>query len=312
MQIGNVVASSVITVKKNWRRGGLKLFLMAIPFIVIVFVFSYIPLFGWIYAFYDYLPGIALSKTEFIGLDNFREMLSDGEMTRVMINTLVLSFLSILSSPLPLVLAVLLNEVKASWFKKLIQTTTTLPNFTSWVIVFSLAFSLFSSEGLINQLLMKAGLINDPLNVLGNERIVWIFQTLLGIWKTIGWSAIIYLAAIAGIDSELYDAAKVDGAGRLKSILHITLPGISSTFFVLLLLAISNMLSAGFEQYLVFYNVMVANKIEVLDLFVYRLGLITNDYSYSTAVGIFKSVVSIVLLFSVNHISRKVRGESII
>ena len=138
------------------------------------------------------------------------------------------------------------------------------------------------------------------------------FQTILNVWKVLGWNAIIYFAAIAGIDSELYDAASVDGAGRFHKILHITVPGISSTFFVLLLLQVSNMLSLGIDQYLAFYNSMVADKILVLDLYVYRLGLITQDYSYATAVGIFKSLVSIILLFSVNGISKKLRGESLV
>ncbi|MCD9023244.1 ABC transporter permease subunit [Cohnella sp. NL03-T5] len=287
---------------------------MALPFILLVFAFSYVPLFGWIYSFYNFKPGIPLDKTPFVGLDYFRILVTEGreDVIRVLKNTLTLSFLLILCSPLPALLAILLNEVKSKRFRKIIQTTTTLPNFISWVIVFSLAFSMISSEGLVNKVLINWHIIKEPLNVLGNSGTVWPFQTAINIWKNVGFGSIIYIAAIAGIDNELYDAAKVDGASRFKSIVHITLPGISSTFFVLLLLQVSNILSAGFEQYLVFYNSLVSNKIEVLDYYVYKLGIVTSDYSYATAIGMLKTVISIILLFSVNYISKKARGTSII
>jgi putative aldouronate transport system permease protein len=284
-----------------------------LPFIIFIFAFSYVPLFGWLYAFFNFKPGIPLSHSHFEGLKYFKLMLNDRyDLTRVLTNTLALSFLGILCSVFPVTLAIMITEVKSKFFKKLIQTTTTLPNFISWVIIFSIAFTIFSSDGLMNQILLKTGLAKESVNILGNVNIVWIFQTLLGLWKGLGWGSIIYIAAITGIDGELYDAAKVDGAGRFRCIRHITLPGISSTYFVLLLLSISGMLSVGFEQYFVFYNSMVADKIEVLDYYVYKLGLVTHDYSYSTAVGILKTVVSLILLFSVNKLSKKIRGNSII
>lgn len=289
------------------------LLLMAIPFVLFVFAFSYVPLSGWILAFFDYEPGIALSHTQFVGLKFFELMLHDnGNMFRVLRNTLVMSFLYILCSPLPVLFAIMLTEVPSKAFRKLVQTTTTLPNFISWIIVYSLAFSIFSSDGLLNRVLISWGIIHAPTNILGNGSAVWLFQTALGVWKSLGWNAIIYLAAIAGIDSELYDAASVDGAGRFSRIIHVTIPGISSTFFVLLLLSVSNLLSLGLDQYLVFYNSMVADRIEVIDYYVYRIGLLTNDYSYATAIGIFKTVVSIALLFSINGVSKKIRGESLI
>lgn len=289
---------------------------MVIPFILFVFAFSYVPLIGWILAFFNYKPGIPLSMTPFVGIKYFRILFTEGgaDLLRVMINTLIFSFLGILLSPLPVIFAILMNEVRSTRFKKLIQTTTTLPNFISWVLVFSLAFSMFSSEGMLNMFLTKLHVISEPLEVLGNSHIVYFFQTALVVWKTLGWSSIIYLACIAGIDSELYDAAKVDGAGRIRTILHITVPGISSTFIVLLLLQISNLLAAGggFDQYMVFYNSLIADKIEVLDYYVYRMGIITQDYSYATAIGMLKSFVSILLLFSVNFISKRIRGVNII
>ncbi|MBB3111051.1 ABC-type polysaccharide transport system permease subunit [Paenibacillus phyllosphaerae] len=297
---------------KLYRKDGIKLLLMALPFVILAFAFSYVPLFGWIYAFFDYRPGIPLSNTEFIGLENFRTMFSDPRMGPVLINTLALSLLSIATAPIPMLFAIMVSEVKSEWFKRLVQTTSTLPHYISWIIVFSLAFSMFSTEGAVNSILFKLGLSDTPVNVLGNYDRVWTVQTLLLLWKSVGWSAIIYLAAIVSIDSEQYDAARVDGAGRLRTIWHITVPSIMPTFIVLLLLSVSNLLSAGFEQYLVFSNVMIADRIEVLDLYVYRLGLVTGDYSYSTAVGIFKSVISIILLFTVNFLSKKFRGQGIV
>lgn len=294
------------------RKEGILLLCMAIPFLIVAFAFHYVPLFGWLYAFFDYHPGIPLSQTKFVGVEHFRELLTDPNMSRVLVNTLALSLLSLLCAPIPVLLAVMISEVKSNRFKRIFQTTSTLPHYISWVIIYSLAFSMFSSEGAVNTILMRLDWISRPLNVLGNSEHVWLTQTIILLWKTLGWSAIIYLAAIVSIDSELYDAAKVDGAGRFRSIMTITIPSIMPTFIVLQLLAVSNLLSAGFEQYLVFNNVMVADKIEVLDLYVYRVGLVMNDYPYSTAVGMFKSVISIILLFLVNGFSKKIRGESIV
>ncbi len=299
--------------KKRMKKEGLVLLAMAVPFVAFVFAFSYVPLFGWIYAFFDYKPGIELFHSKFVGMKYFLLMLSDGgDMLRVLRNTLAMAFLGIACSVVPVVFAIMVSECSSKGFQKLIQTTTTLPNFVSWIIVYSLAFNLFSSEGLLNTLLLKLNLISEPTKILSNEKAVWYFQTALGLWKGTGWNAIIYLAAITGIDRELYDAASVDGAGRFNRILHITIPGLSSTYVVLLLLSASNILSVGLDQYLVFYNSMVADKIEVLDYYVYRIGLVTQDYSYSIAIGIFKTVVSVILLFSINTFSKRIRGNSII
>jgi putative aldouronate transport system permease protein len=309
------VTSSIIAKgagKRKIRKDSLHLFLLSIPFIILMCLFNYFPVYGWVYAFFDYKPGIRLSATPFVGFEHFKEIIvSSPDLINALINTLAMNFLNILASPLAIVFAVMINEVKSARFKKFVQTFSTLPNFISWVLVFSLAFSIFSSEGLVNSALSKLGL-TTTINPLGNESITWFFQAGLTIWKTLGWSAIIYIAAIAGIDGELYDAAKVDGANRLRTIWHITVPGIMPTFLVLLLLNISNMLSSSFDQYFVFYNPLVAGKIEVLDYFVYRMGIVVGDYPLATAVGIFKTLVSVVLLFSVNQISKKVRGQSLI
>lgn len=291
----------------------LALLLMVFPFVILVFMFSYIPLFGWIYAFFDYKPGIPLTKSAFVGLKYFALAVSEGsELGNIISNTLILSFLNILMSPLPVIFAISLIEVKNELFKKIIQTTTTLPYFVSWVIVFSVFYTLFSMEGQFNQLLMKIGLISEPTNVLGSNAAAWYVQTAVSVWKGLGWNSIIYIAAIAGINTELYDACKVDGAGRFRAIVHVTIPGVASTYFVLLLLGISNILSNGFDQFFMFYNAFVADKLEVLDYYVYRVGIAAGDYSYATALGISKTIISVILLFFSNSISKKIRGQSII
>lgn len=293
---------------------GLKLLLVISPLILYIFTFYYVPLFGWCLAFFDYKPGQSLTQMPFVGLRHFTMVFTDGEdLLRVLRNTLMMSFLGILSTPLPVLFSVLLNEIKNNKYKKLVQTTTTLPNFISWIIVFGLAFGIFSSEGMLNSLLESIGL--DPIKspgILGNNNTVWIFQWALGTWKSLGWGAIIYLASITSIDSELYDAAKVDGANRFQTILHVTLPGLYSTYLVLLLLGISNILNNGFDQFFVFYNPLVADRIEVLDYYVYKVGIITNNYSFSTALGISKTMISIILLFTANQISKRLRGETIV
>ena len=295
---------------------GLKYLLLAVPFLIYVFAMSYVPLMGWIYSVFDYKLGqrfLDPGSMTFIGLENFRKLFRERtEVMRVMRNTLVMSGLGLLSTPVPVLFAILFNELKGSRFKKFIQTTTTLPNFISWITVYGIAFSFFSVNGFVSMLLKNFGLETSPTGILGDSSKVWLVQWLLGIWKSFGWSAIIYIAAIVGIDSELFDAARVDGANKLQTIRHITIPGIMPTYVVMFLLAVSNILSNGFDQYFMFYNPMVSDKIEVLDYYVYKVGFSINDYSYSITLGMLKSVLSIALLFIANALSKKVRGESIV
>lgn len=289
------------------------LFLMALPFVIYIFMFCYVPLLGWILAFFDYVPGIPLKDTEFVGLKYFKMAFSQSDdIIRVLKNTMAMYLLGLLFSPIPMIYAILLNEIKNRKFKRFTQTAVTFPNFISWIIVASIASSFFSTDGQINALLRIFNSNAASVNVLGNEKIVWIFQALLGVWKSFGWNAIIYMAALAGIDESIYEAARIDGAGRLNCALYITLPGLMPTFLIMTLLSISNFLSVGFDQYFVFNNYLVADKIEVLDLYVYRLGIKLNCYSLATAIGILKSVLSITLLFTVNKIVKKVRGEALV
>ena len=305
--------NSLVAARKPLRPG-LVLFLMSLPFVLLILAFNYLPLLGWSIAFVDYQPGMKILDCKFIGLTQFARIFSLGsDFGMVMRNTLVLSFLGIICSPVPIVLALMLAEVKKPAFSRAVQTITSFPYFISWILIFGVVYIVLAqSDSVLNTILFKLHLITRPVNVLANPDIVWPFQTLLTIYKTAGWQAIIYLAAIAGIDPELYDAAEVDGAGRLGKMRYITIPGLMPTYTVLLLLQISNVLSNGFEQYYVFHNALVHDKIAVLDYYLYQTGLGDQQFSYSTAMGIFKTVVSVTLLFSANWISKKVRGESII
>lgn len=309
----NQVIKPAKTFKNRLSKRRISLFLIALPFIVIMFIFCYLPLFGWTYAFFEYQPGVALQNQVFVGFRYFIRMFEPGSTFMAsMANTLIFSFLGLLCSPLPIIFALLLGEVKNKRLSKVMQTITSLPNFISWVLVFSIFFAFFNSEGFVNIWLLKLGISDQPIDVLGNEKIVWFFQTAVGIWKTLGWSAILYIAAMSGIDQEMYEAADIDGAGRFRKAWNITIPGLMPTYFVLLLLSVSGMLNNGFEQYYVFRNPMVASKIDVIDIYVYLQGIAGNQYAYATAIGVFKSVVSILLLFSTNFLSKKVRGQSII
>ena len=303
-------------IKKMEKQSGFRLFLLILPLLMLVFVFSYMPLYGWIYAFFNYKPGKALFACEFVGLDNFKMMFADSyavkNIVRVMINTFGMSFLGILTSVLPMGFAILLSEIKNKPFRKFVQTSVTIPNFISWVLVYSIAYVMFSvNDGFVNRMLVSMGILDQGVNFLASPNHVWLTMTAWGLWKGLGWNAIMYIAALTSIDDELYEAAKIDGAGRFQLIRHITVPGLLPTFFVLLILSIANLLNNGMEQYYIFQNAMNKESIEVLDLYVYNQGMVGYNYSFSTAVSMLKSVVSIVLLFFANTTSRLVRGESV-
>ena len=298
-----------------------KLFLMMLPFLLAVFLFAYLPLYGWSYAFYNYKFGIPMDQQEYVGLKWFTDMFSNpanrDNIVRVLKNTLGMSGLNLATSWLPMIFAVFLNEITRTRFKKFVQIFTTLPNFISWALVFSFAMCLFAADtGIYSRLMMDIGL-NDPSNPtvwLNSGDHIWLKMWGWSTWKGLGWGAIMYLAAISGIDQELYEAARVDGANRWALMRHITLPGLLPTFFVLLMLSISNILNNGMDQYLVFQNPMNRQTIEVLDLYVYNITIASGGtalYSYATAIGILKTLVSVTLLFTANFLSRKLRGESI-
>jgi putative aldouronate transport system permease protein len=311
----------VITIKGtiNMQKSGFRLFLMSLPFLLIVFLFAYLPLYGWIYSFYDYHAGLKLSDCTFVGFKHFLSLVNNPitleNILRVLRNTFAMSSLGILISPLPAVFAICLIEVKSKKFRSIIQTLTTLPNFMSWILVFSVAYAMFSvGDGFVNRVLMASHITDTEINFLAGSGNVKVWLTMLGysLWKGLGWNAIIYLAAIAAIDPQLNEAAIVDGANKFQKIWYVTVPGIMPTYFVLFLLSIANFINSGMEQYFVFENALNKNSIEVLDLYVYNLGMIGQSISFAIAVGMLKSIVSIVLLFVANSMSKLLREETII
>lgn len=296
-------------------RDSLKIFFMALPFIIFIFVFSYLPLWGWIYSFFNYKPGLKLFDCEFVGFAHFASMVANpvlrDRIIQVLKNTIGMAGLGILFSPLSPMFAIFLNEMNSNVYKRVVQSLTTLPHYISWVIMYSLVFFMFSTSGFINNLLTSLGLIDMPINFMISTEHIWLKMQALGIWKGLGWGAIVYLAAISGIDPELYEAATVDGANRFQRMWHITVPGLIPTYFVLLIMAFGNFLNVGMEQYLVFQNAMNRETIEVLDLYVYNQGLGAGNISYATAVGMLKSIVAILLFAFANNLSKIVRGDAV-
>ena len=293
-----------------------QLFLMMLPFIALAFVFSYLPLYGWRYAFFEYKSGETLTMDKFVGFKWFTQLFQNAATKRdivtVLKNTLAMSGLGIITSWIPMAFAIFLSEVKNTQFRQLVQTFTTIPNFISWVLVYAIALAIFSTDGFINTMLTSV--TGEPVttNYLMNSDHMWLKMLAWGLWKGVGWSAIIYIASISGIDQGLYEAATVDGAGRFARMWYITVPELIPTFCVLLLMSIANILSNGMDQYLVFSNAVNRESIQVLDLYVYNLGIGNGLIPLSTVIGMVKSVVSVVLLFAANGVSKAVRGESIV
>ena len=299
--------------KTHLTKGKITLLCMTIPSVLFILVFSYFPISGWIYSFFDYRIGYKLSKCEFVGLDNFIYAFGDPYIITVILNTLIISILGLLGLPLAGMIAILLSEVRGKKFKKTVQTAITIPNFISWIIIYSIMFSLFSNDGLLTTLVRgMSGNRDSTVTLLTNPGTAKLFMVLTNIWKTVGYNSIIFFAAVTGIDSQLYDAAAVDGAGRWQKILHITIPGILPTFITLLIISVGAILNNGFEQYYVFVNPMIQKNIEVLDYYVYRIGMLNNDIPASTAVSMIRTFISVVLVFGVNKLSKKTLGQSIL
>ncbi len=293
-----------------------QLFLMALPFIGLTIIFGYLPLMGWRYAFFDYKAGDVLSMNNFVGTKWFTYLLQNdatrNDIMRVMKNTLGMSGLGLATSWVSMAFAIFLSEIKSNRFRRFVQTFTTVPNFISWVLIFAVALSIFSADGFISSFMVSIEKWATGTNMLMSSDHVWLQMLFWGMWKSLGWGAIVYIAAISGIDQELYDASKVDGAGRFQRIRHITVPELLPTYCVLLLLSVGNILSNGMDQYLVFENSANSANIQVLDLYVYTLGVTKGLIPLTTVIGMLKSFVSIVLVLAANKIAKLVRGENIL
>ncbi|OAS89297.1 MULTISPECIES: ABC transporter permease [Metabacillus] len=306
--------------KKDKKNGFWKIFLsqktlymMSLPFVAWVFVFNYLPVWGWTMAFQNFRPGRSFFEQEWVGLDHFIALFTDERFFMALRNTLAMSFLGlIVGFTIPILFAVLLNEVRHSLFKRTVQTITYLPHFVSWVVVAGIVTKMLSIDGgIVNDLLMKFSFIDKPFQFMAQGTWFWGIVTVSDIWKEMGWNAIIFLAAIAGLDPQLYEAAKVDGAGRLRRIWHVTLPGIRPTILVVLILNIGHLVSIGFEKQMLLGNSLVVDYSEVLDLYALNYGIGLGQFSYGTAIGIFNSVVSITLLFLANGIFKRYSNQSV-
>ncbi|WP_325176671.1 ABC transporter permease [Paenibacillus alkalitolerans] len=281
--------------------------------IVWVLIFAYAPMYGIIYSFYDYFPGKKLSESKFVGLKYYIEFFSLPDVWLIIRNTLVISTLGLtIGFVAPIILALLINEIRHSLFKRTIQTISYLPHFVSWIVVASIIFTMLGSEGVVNDALLKAGIIDVPLRILGEGHYFWGLLTFSNIWKGIGWSSIIYIAAIAGVDQQLYQAGAVDGLGRFGMVWHITLPGIRPTILLLFILGIGSLLNAGFEQQLLLGTPKTREYHEVIDTYVYRYGIQLGRYSFATAVGFMSSVLGLILVLLTNKLSKKLTDTSII
>ena len=311
-------ATKDVTVKKKktlatrmWQQK--ELILIALPFVVYILVFNYAPLMGWLMAFQRYRPGLGLWEQEWVGLENFKMLFSDASFIRVIRNTISMSLINLsLGFFFSIAFAVMLNELKNRYVKKIIQTVSYLPHFLSWIIVTGIVLDVLSTEtGVINQLLMALNVIEQPINFLADPKYFWWIVGFSNVWKSTGWGSIIYLSSMSSINEELYEAAEMDGANRLRKIWHITLPGIKPTIFILLLINIGNIMNAGFEVQYLLGNGLVQEVSQTIDIYVLRYGISLGNYSLATAAGIFNSVISVVLITLANKFSKAAGEESL-
>jgi putative aldouronate transport system permease protein len=290
-----------------------ELTIIGVSFLIYMIIFQYLPIWGWLMAFTDYNPGLGIFGSEWVGLQHFQDLFRFERFWRAFRNTLAMSLLNMTFGTIAAVtLAIAINEVRLTGFKRTVQTLSYLPHFVSWVVAANIVLNVLSiNDGIINRILVNIGVIDDPVLWMGRPEWFWIIIALSNTWKTMGWSSIVYLAAMAGINDELYEAASIDGAGRLRKIWHITLPGILPTFVILLIIRLGYLLNAGFEQQLLLGNDMVNDVAEVIDIFVLRYGLVFGRFSFSTASGIFKSVVGVTMILIANTVARKTKQESL-
>ena len=290
-----------------------QLILMSVPMICYVLLFNYGPLWGWITAFQDYKPKLGVSGSKFVGWKNFIWLFKRKDFLESIRNTLGMSVINLVFGTVSaILLAILLNEVRNTRFKRVVQTITYLPHFLSMVIVVGMAQNVFASNGPLNQLLMNLKLVKEPIFFLGEGSFFWWLVGIINVWKEVGWNTIIYIAAMTAIDPTLYEAAVIDGAGRFNRIRYVTLPGIKSTFVILLIMNIGRLLEAGFELQYLLSSPLTVDWAQTIDIFVLKYGISKQQYGVATAAGMFKSVVAIILLFAANTIAKKLDESTLI
>ncbi len=285
-------------------------YIMAIPVILFYIIFSYWPMYGITIAFKDFSPKLGILGSHWIGFEHFKNFLTSYEFKRVFTNTLLLSAYDILwGFPAPILLALMLNEIKGKLFKKSVQTITYLPHFVSTVVICGIIVNFTASDGFINQLLAPLGLVAE--NFLTRPEYFRTIYISSGIWQNIGFDSIIYLAAISSINPAMYEAAIMDGAGRLRQIWNVTLPSIMTTIVILFILRVGSLMNIGFEKVLLLYNPLIYDTADIISTYVYRKGLVEYNFSFSTAIGLFNSVINFTLLFISNKLSNKIAGSGL-
>ena len=303
--------------KGFWRTlgGQYQLMIMSVPMLLYVLLFNYGPMWGWLTAFQNYDPKLGLAGSEWVGWDNFKFLFGRQDFILSIRNTLAMSVINLVFGTVSAVLlAVLLNEVRNRTFKRTVQTVTYLPHFLSMIIVVSMAQNIFAPTGTINEILLSTHLIDKHIKFLSDGKYFWWLVGVINVWKEVGWGTIIYIAAMTSIDPSLYEAAAIDGAGRLQRILHVTLPGIKSTFMVLLIMNIGHLMEAGFEIQYLMRNGQVMKYSDTIDVFamIYSFGTKQPHYAWSVAAGMFKSIVGILLLFGANGLAKVLDEETLI
>ena len=294
-------------VKLTWKEVKRQKVLLfwAAAIVVYGIIFYYLPLGGWAMAFQNYRPKDGLFHSQFVGLAKFQQLFEDATFVRVIRNTLAMGVINLaVTFVMAIVFAILLNEVKSKGGKKVVQTISYLPHFLSWIIVTGILHDALSGTGIVNELVLKLGILSQPLNVFAYPKYFWAIVAFANVWKETGWNAIIYLSAITAIDPSLYEAASIDGAGRWARIKYVTLPGIKPTIMILLLMNVGNVLNAGFEIQYLLGNGLVQSVSQTIDIYVLKWGISQNDFAIGTAAGIFKSLVSIVLIVIANQIAK--------
>jgi putative aldouronate transport system permease protein len=287
------------------------LYLLSLPGIVYFLIFKYVPLAGSVMAFQNYSIFEGIWKSEWVGLANFQRMFEFSDFWRILKNTLAIGFYTLVFAfPIPIILALMMNELRSQFYKRFIQTAVYLPHFLSWVVVGGIVIEILSpTSGVVNDVLAWFG--QEPIYFMGEDSHIRTIIVSSGIWRDAGWSTIIYLAAMSGINPDLYEAAQIDGANRWKQTISITLPSIMTTITILFLLQIGNFLDLGFERVFVFLNPLTNSSGDILDTYIYRVGLIQREYSYTTAIGLFKSLIGFILIVAANTFSKKTTGEGL-
>ena len=295
--------------KTDWVRNR-SLYALVIPVVIFYILFNYKPIYGAIIAFQDYTPRLGISGSEWVGFENFKRFFSDIYFGRLMKNTLLLSVYDIVFGfPAPIILALLLNEIHNRFFKNVTQTITYLPHFISMIVVCGMLTDFSLSTGLFNDIIEFFGGERHPL--LQDPSLYRTIYILSGIWQQVGWGTIIYLSALAGVDSQLYEAAQIDGANKWKQTLNVTLPGITPTIITMFILKIGKLMSMGYEKTILLYNPSTFETADIISSYVYRIGLLNQDWSYSTAIGLFNSVINFILLILANKLSKKFSQTSL-